>query len=119
MQGESHRMKELGNEAYKNKDYSRAMGYYTQAINLNPNDANFYSNRALCSFNLGRFMECITDCDHAIRLNPTFVKAYKKKASACANLLKFSEAVQAMKSAINCERNNQALKNELEDYESF
>ena len=112
-------MKELGNQAYKNKDYSQAINYYTKAIQLNPQDPNFYSNRALCYFNMEKFIDCVADCDRATKLNPTFVKAYKKKASALAHQLKFSEAVQVMKDAVNCERNNLALKNELEEFETY
>ncbi|WP_414479882.1 tetratricopeptide repeat protein, partial [Pseudomonas aeruginosa] len=37
--------------AYKNKEYSRAINSYSRAIKLNPNDPNFYSNRALAYFN--------------------------------------------------------------------
>jgi tetratricopeptide (TPR) repeat protein len=69
---------------------------------LNPNDANFYSNRALSYFNLGQYLNCINDCEKAIQLNPMLVKAHKKKASALAHMLKFSEAVNAMKVAVAC-----------------
>ena len=110
---ESLRLKEEGNQAYKNRDYQKAMKLYSQAIKANPNDPNFYSNRALCSFNLENYFDCISDCDYAIQLNPSFIKAYKKKASALAHLLKFTEAVNVMKSAVSQDRNNQLLKNEL------
>ena len=116
---EALKMKELGNQAYKNKEYSQAINYYSKAIQLNPQDSNFYSNRALCYFNMENFIDCVADCNRAINLNPAFVKAYKKKASALANQLKFTEAVQAMKDAVNCERDNIAVKNELEEYESY
>lgn len=69
---------------------------------MNPNDANFYSNRALSYFNLGQYQNCIADCDKAIQLSPNLVKTHKKKASALANLLKFGEAVNAMKAAVAC-----------------
>lgn len=82
-------------------------------------DANFYSNRALAYFNLGQYHNCIADCDKALALAPNLVKAHKKKASALAHLLKFSEAVAAVKVAVNIEKDNQALKNELEEYESY
>ena len=116
---EAYRFKEEGNTAYKNKDYSKAIQLYTRAIDLNPNDSNFYSNRALCYFNLENYFECINDCDRAIQLNPNFVKAYKKKASAYAYLLKFSEAVMTSKAALSQDKGNQSLKNELEDFESY
>ena len=118
-QSEALRIKELGNQAYSNKQYKEAINHYTNAIKLNPQEPSFYSNRGLCYYNLGQFMDCINDCDNAIRLNPNFTKAYKKKASALANMLKFPEAVQTMKGAVNCDKGNQALKNELEEFESY
>lgn len=52
---QANRFKEQGNEAYKNKEYLKAIQLYSKAIELNPKDANYYSNRALCHFNLNRF----------------------------------------------------------------
>lgn len=116
---EATRMKELGNDAYKSKDYNKAINFYTKAIQANPNDPSFYSNRALCYFNMENYEECIVECDRAINQSPEFIKAHKKKASALAYLFKFSEAVQAIKIAVNLDRGNQAMKNELEEYESY
>lgn len=52
---QSQKYKELGNQFYKQQDYSKAISYYTKAIEVNHNDPNFYTNRALCYFNLNRF----------------------------------------------------------------
>lgn len=95
------RLKEEGNMAYKNKEYQRAINCYTKAIQLNPGDANFYSNRALSYFNLGQYAQCVYDCDRATEMNPNLTKAWKKKASALVHLLRFSDAVVAMKNAVN------------------
>lgn len=88
--------------AYKNKEYQRAINCYTKAIHLHPNDANFYSNRALSYFNLGQYAQCIADCDKALQLSPSLIKALKKKASALAYMLRFEEAVESMKAAVAC-----------------
>lgn len=63
---EALRLKEEGNQAYKNREYQKAINCYTKAIHINPNDANFYSNRALSYFNLGQYQQCIKDCDKAV-----------------------------------------------------
>lgn len=88
----AQKYKDQGNEAYKLQDYNKAIHCYTKAIEVQ-DDPAFYSNRAICYFNLNRFEECIRDCDKAIRITPQFSKVYKKKAQACLNLLKFNEAV--------------------------
>lgn len=95
------KFKEEGNNAYKNKEYTKAINLYTKAIQSDPTDPNFYSNRGLCHFNLGNYSECIKDCDKAIKYSPSFVKAYRKKSSALAHQLRFSEAVQTIKTALN------------------
>lgn len=59
------------------------------------------------------------DCERSIQIDCNYEKAYKKKASALCHLLKFSEAVSTMKAAVAQNRNNQTLKNELEDFESY
>lgn len=86
---QSQNYKELGNQYYKNKDYTKAIAYYTKAIEINSKDPNFYTNRALCSFNLNKFEDCIKDCNRALEINPNLTKALKKKWQAYVNLLKF------------------------------
>ena len=119
MNSQAARFKEEGNTAYKNAQYAKAIGLYTRAIEADPHDPSFYSNRALCYFNLEKYQECVTDCDQALGLNPTFVKALRKKASALAHLLRFAEATQTIKVALTCEKSNQALKNEVDEYEHY
>lgn len=100
-EAEAVRLKEEGNQAYKNKQYQRAINCYTKAIQLFPSDANFYSNRALSYFNLGQYAQCVYDCDRATEINPALTKAWKKKASALVYMLRFGDAVLAMKNAVN------------------
>lgn len=35
-----------GNQAYKDKQWQKAIGFYTEAIKLNGNSATYFSNRA-------------------------------------------------------------------------
>lgn len=37
--------KELGNAAYKKKDFEVAIAHYTKAIEYDPNNVTFYTNR--------------------------------------------------------------------------
>lgn len=100
----AQKFKDQGNQAYKAQNYQDAITYYTRAIQVQE-DPSFYSNRALCYFNMDRFEECVRDCDRAIRINPSCSKAYKKKFQACINILKFDEAVEAAKTYANIEKN--------------
>jgi tetratricopeptide (TPR) repeat protein len=99
--------KEQGNQAYKAQDYNKAINFYTRAIEVQE-DPSFYSNRAICYYNLGRYPECIRDCNHATRLNPQLSKAFKKKYQACVNVLKFDEALEAAKAYSSLEKTSAA-----------
>lgn len=51
--------KNLGNEAFKNKNYEEAIKYFTQAIECNPNDHVFYSNRSGSYLNAGNYKKAL------------------------------------------------------------
>jgi tetratricopeptide (TPR) repeat protein len=104
----AQRYKELGNREYKGGDYNKAINYYNKAIEIDQADPSYFSNRAICYYNLNRFEDCIMDCDHALRINSNLAKVYKKKAQACSSLLRFDEAVEAAKANASIEKTSAA-----------
>lgn len=44
-----------GNAAYKEKQWHKAINFYTEAIKLNDKNATYYSNRAAAHLGLGRY----------------------------------------------------------------
>ena len=108
----------MGNQAYKGQDYSKALNYYTKAIDIDRHDPSYFTNRALCYYNLNRYQDCIKDCDAALKINNNLPKAWKKKSQACIHLLRFEEAVEAGKQAASIEKSISA-NNELEETESL
>lgn len=112
----AQRFKEQGNQAYKNQDYAKAITCYSKAIEIDQLDPSYFTNRALCYFNINKFEECIKDCDRALRINNDLPKAWKKKSQSYLNLLKFDEAVEAAKQAASIEK-TVTSKNELEEAE--
>lgn len=79
-------LKDKGNEAYKEKKYTKAIDLYTEAINILPDNETFYSNRAAAYQNVDNLDEAIEDCLKAVELNSLYVKPcirlsmlYKKK----------------------------------------
>jgi len=51
-------------------EFSKALDFCDKAIELNPNDAGLYSNRALALIFLNRDAEAIEDVASSLRLNP-------------------------------------------------
>ena len=69
-------MKEEGNAHYKNKEYRKALLLYSRAIELCPDCAVYYGNRAACRMMMGLYTDALQDARESIRLDPTFVKGY-------------------------------------------
>ncbi|KAH9763448.1 Outer envelope protein 64 [Citrus sinensis] len=61
--------KEKGNQAYKDKQWLKAISFYTEAIKLNGNNATYYSNRAAAYLESGSFLQAEADCTKAINLD--------------------------------------------------
>lgn len=73
---ESKRFRELGNKSFKNKNYSEALHYYTQAVRFasypdqnEPDDtlALALANRSAASYSLTKYRLCLLDIDLAIK----------------------------------------------------
>ena len=74
--------KEEGNSMYKDKDYDGALRLYTRAIQLEPTNHTFYSNRAATYLALKQYRKAIADCEKALELKPLFVKAHLRAGKA-------------------------------------
>ena len=74
-------LKELGNNQFKNQNYTSAIDYYTRGIELNQSEPVLYANRATCFKCLGRYKESVSDYKRAIQLGPRNTKNLKKLSS--------------------------------------
>jgi tetratricopeptide (TPR) repeat protein len=79
---------ELMNKAlalWKNGKYTdpnKALEYLNQAISLDSNYTNAYSNRGVAWINKGDYDRAISDFDKTIELNPSHIDAYLNRGSA-------------------------------------
>ncbi|KAM6497496.1 hypothetical protein JOM56_007969 [Amanita muscaria] len=64
----AERIKEEGNVAFKSKRYAEAIDLYTKAIELNPSEPAFLTNRAASYMAVKRFRPALEDCQHAASL---------------------------------------------------
>ncbi|CAJ0960865.1 unnamed protein product, partial [Mesorhabditis belari] len=76
--------KNLGNEAYKKKDFSTAHIHYDKAIELDPTNIAFYTNKAAALFEESRFDECIELCKKAVDIGRDNRADYQMIAKAMA-----------------------------------
>ena len=73
--------KQLGNEAYRKRDYELAMTHYLSAIELDPKEMAFLSNAAAVRFEEGKYAECAEFCSKAVevgRVNGAKVDSLEK-----------------------------------------
>ena len=100
-------MKEEGNAHYKNKEYRKALLLYSRAIELCPDCAVYYGNRAACRMMMGLYTDALQDARESIRLDPTFVKGYVRVVK-CLLALGDSAAYDIYTSALNIDPNNKS-----------
>ncbi|CAN0842001.1 Hsp70-Hsp90 organizing protein 2 [Linum grandiflorum] len=113
--------KELGNAAYKKKDFETAISHYTKAIELYDEDISFLTNRAAVYLEMAKYEECIKDCDKAVErgreLRSDFkmvARALTRKGSALMKMAKTSKdflpAIETFQKALTEHRNPDTLK---------
>ncbi|GLU12900.1 hypothetical protein SLE2022_295560 [Rubroshorea leprosula] len=98
--------KEKGNQAFKEKQWQRAIGFYTEAIKLSGNNATYYSNRAAAYLELGSYLQAESDCTKAIELDKKNVKAYLRRGTAREMLGYYKEAIEDFNYALVLEPTN-------------
>uniref|UniRef100_A0A7R9XLY5 STI1 domain-containing protein n=1 Tax=Polyblepharides amylifera TaxID=1486889 RepID=A0A7R9XLY5_9CHLO len=81
---EAQKEKELGNAAYKKKDFEEAIKHYNTAITLDDSDISFLTNRAAVHLEMGSWELCMKDCDTAVEKGREIRADYKMIARALA-----------------------------------
>ncbi|OMP02194.1 Tetratricopeptide TPR-1 [Corchorus capsularis] len=113
--------KEAGNAAYKKKDFETAIQHYTKALELDDEDISYLTNRAAVYLEMGKYEECIKDCDKAVErgreLRSDFkmiARALTRKGTALVKMAKTSKdyepAIETFQKALTEHRNPDTLK---------
>lgn len=110
----ANKYKEQGNKEYKAGNFMQAIEHYTKAI-AQRKDKTFYTNRAVCFFNLNKFSKCISDCNEAIKVDPTFAKAYWRKADAQMVTGRLKEALETINTAIERKADDETIRKKLNE----
>ncbi|XP_031560926.1 stress-induced-phosphoprotein 1-like [Actinia tenebrosa] len=78
--------KELGNAAYKKKDFETAHQHYDKAKELDPTNITFYTNNAAVFFEERKFEECLKECETAVQVGRENKADYIQIAKAFARM---------------------------------
>ncbi|PON79146.1 Amidase [Trema orientale] len=98
--------KEKGNQAYKEKQFHKAISFYTEAIKLSGDNATYYSNRAAAYLEVGSFIQAEADCTKAINLDKKNIKSYLRRGTAREMLGYYKEAIEDFRYALVLEPTN-------------
>ncbi len=69
-----------GQEFYQNKDFAKAISSFSKALELDPNDADLFSTRAVAFFHLGDAPASLQDMNTAQSLEPKNPYRYSSRA---------------------------------------
>uniref|UniRef100_A0A1L8DU50 Stress-induced-phosphoprotein 1 n=1 Tax=Nyssomyia neivai TaxID=330878 RepID=A0A1L8DU50_9DIPT len=96
----ARREKELGNDAYKKRDFDVAITHYEAAIQHDATDITFYNNLAAVYFEKREYQKCIKECEKGIaigRENRADFKLIAKGFSRIGNAYRKLEEWQSAK----------------------
>lgn len=100
---EAERLKGLGNEAMKKKDYPSAIKHYTAALDLIPLNPIYLSNRAAAYSGMGKHEQAKEDAEMATAADPNYSKAWSRLGLAKYVLGDAKGAMDAYKAGMDAE----------------
>jgi len=107
--------KSKGNAAFSKGDFDTAIKEFTIAIQNDPNDHVFYSNRSASYANTKLYKEALADAEKCIELKSDWPKGYSRKGLALFHLKKLEEAKTTYEKGLSLEPSNEQIKQALDD----
>jgi len=105
--------KDKGNKFFSSKNYNDAISWYTKAIQLDPTDSAFYSNRAAAYMAVNKFEEALKDSESCIKAKPDWVKGHYRKGLALMSLNRNGEAVRSFEKGLQVDPANADIKGKM------
>ncbi|GAB4826308.1 Cochaperone protein [Ancistrocladus abbreviatus] len=102
-------------EAFIDDHFEFAVDLYSQAIELNPSNAELVADRAQANIKLNNFTEAVADANRAIELDPSMAKAYLRKGTACMKLEEYQTAKAALQTGASLARGDSRFTNLIKE----
>jgi histone-lysine N-methyltransferase SETD3 len=125
----AEKIKEMGNNRFRQKDWDRATDRYMQAIQFVDDGlpaggaASFerelrlslWLNLGASNLKLEQFESAVKSCDAALELDPKHVKALYRRGCALMGLDAWAEAKANFRTALELDPNNKGVRRELRE----
>lgn len=105
--------KAKGNAHLQKKEFDAAIEAYTRAIELEPSDHIFYSNRSAAYLSLGEAFKALEDADACVGLAPSWPKGYSRRGAALHSLKRYNDAANAYEAGLKIAPDDAGLKEGL------
>jgi len=110
----AEKLKNEGNIFYKSGEYRKSIDLYNQAIEMCPNTASFYGNRAAAYMMIKKYHEAIEDSKSATRIDPNFVKGYLREGKSYLALGDYKSALRLFHKIKEIEPNNTSVDTDIQ-----
>ncbi|KAJ8703042.1 Small glutamine-rich tetratricopeptide repeat-containing protein 2 [Pleurotus ostreatus] len=110
---QAEKFKQEGNSLMSSKKYDEAIDLYTKAVNLDPTNPVYYSNRAAAHSSKGDHLSAVGDAEKAIEVDPKFTKAYHRLGHAQYSLADYKAAASAFERGLELDPANASFKSGL------
>ena len=105
----AERAKDEGNALFQAGKTEEAILLYNQAIDLDPDNHLYYSNRSAAHMKNDSKSKALHDAEKCVALAPTWPKGYARLGAAQQALKRFDAAVDTFKKGLELDATNQAL----------
>eukprot|EP00063_Salmo_salar_P027635 XP_014002470.1 PREDICTED: serine/threonine-protein phosphatase 5-like isoform X2 [Salmo salar] len=106
----AEKFKEKANTYFKERDYENAIKYYTEALELNPSSAIYFSNRSLAYLRTECYGYALADATKCLEIDQNYIKGYYRRATSNMALGKFKAALKDYETVVRVRPNDKDAK---------
>ncbi|XP_052165909.1 uncharacterized protein LOC127782682 isoform X1 [Oryza glaberrima] len=108
-------LKSLGSMAFQSKNYLHAAGFYSKAMDLDPDDATLFSNRSLCWLRRGHGGKALLDAHECRKKQPDWSKACYRLGASLMSLKDYGSACDALFDGLKLDPADVQIENALRE----
>lgn len=111
-------LKAKGNAALQAENFTEAVKFYSEAIEIDPTNHILYSNRSAAYAKTNEYANALKDADKTIELKSDWPKGYSRKGAALELLENYDEAIMVYEQGLKIDPSNPLLQEALANCKS-